>query len=105
MKKLILFVSILTFLFAGSSISYASTNTILKTSQIVSKVSYSKADKVFYLYTKPASDGCFWVVSVNPKGKTLKQVQTSTIGHTIDIYYVIDEAADDEKEIVKTVIH
>ena len=85
-------------------ITQAAENTF-KTSQTVSKVSYSEHDKVFYAYTQKDAQGRFWVMDIDPAGKTLSQLKTSLIGHTIDIYYTIDEEADGQEEIVKTVLH
>lgn len=82
--------------------TFADASNTLKTSQIVSKVSYSQHDKVFYLYTQKDALKRFWVIAIKPaKGETIAQLKKRVIGHTIDIYYVMVE---NEAEIIETVI-
>lgn len=82
--------------------AFADASTTLKTSQIVSKVSYDKYDNQLYAYTQKAPDGTAWVISIKPaKGETLAQLKKRVVGHTIDIHYIVVE---DETEIIKTVI-
>nr|WP_156736431.1 hypothetical protein [Mycobacterium sp. E3298] len=75
-----------------------------KVSSTIVKVTYSKADNVFYLYTKKDSHGGFWTLDV-PHNMTLKQAQKYYIGKHVDIYYEGDEQTDEEIEIVESKIY
>lgn len=75
-----------------------------KVSLKLEKITYSKQDHTYYAYTEADADGGHWVVDIDSKGMTLKQLKKKYLNHMIDIYYVGNVSEDEEIEIVKSII-
>jgi hypothetical protein len=106
LSKLLITFSLFVSLFVNQpTAAQPQTNQLQIYTTTITKVSYSEHDNTYYLYSAKDASNRFWVLAYPDTSKSLQQLKTDLIGHTIDIYYDIDYETDEGEEIDHYFIH